>query len=97
VGVLSTPLAQVETSLCFENKKLKHPVEVLSLTCAYMKLWTRLYKTDFQEQLASGIQSILTGRVPTKCWQTRGLINRINTLRIEDTNMEGEDEESQDA
>jgi hypothetical protein len=38
---------------------MKHPVEFLCHAYAYMKFWSGLYKTDFQEQLAAGVDVIL--------------------------------------
>jgi hypothetical protein len=59
-----------------------------------MKLWAGLYKTGFREQLAARLHAILTAAYQVLANQ-RG--NPTSALRIEDTTMQGEDEDTPEA
>jgi len=39
---------------------VKNPIEILIQACAYMKYWTGLYKTEFQEKLLEGVQMLIS-------------------------------------
>jgi len=45
---------------CFDKKMVKNPIEILIQACAYMKYWTGLYKTEFQEKLLEGVQMLIS-------------------------------------
>lgn len=45
---------------CFEHKLIKHPVEILFHACSLMKFWAGLFKIEVQEQIAEGVQLLLT-------------------------------------
>jgi hypothetical protein len=81
---------KTRNSACFENKRIKHPADILCQACAYINFWTGLYKPEFQEQLAAGINVILTAAYKVLASQRR---TKSRLLQIEEAGVEDKDED----
>ncbi|PAN21233.1 hypothetical protein PAHAL_3G451600 [Panicum hallii] len=44
---------------CFENKKLKHPAEIIIHACALMSYWAGLYGAEMQSKIMEGVKVLL--------------------------------------
>jgi hypothetical protein len=44
----------------FDKKWIKHPAEVVVYACTFMSYWTGHYNATIQEQIAGGVEKMLT-------------------------------------
>lgn len=44
---------------CFENKKLKHPAEIVIHICALLSYWAGLYGSEIQDKIVEGAKILL--------------------------------------
>jgi hypothetical protein len=81
---------KIRNKACFEKIMIKNPIDILCLACANMKYLVRLFKTEFQEQLAAGMSAILSA-----AYRAMAIQNKTTsiTLQIEDVSRD-EDEEA---
>jgi hypothetical protein len=43
--------------VCFENKQIKNPLEIICYSCALMKYWTGLFAEMDKEDLIEGVNT----------------------------------------
>jgi len=51
---------RTRNAVCFDNKKIKSPTEIVCMICSFLTYWAGLLKEDLKNQVSLGAEAIKT-------------------------------------
>jgi len=60
LGAVCWAIWKKRNEVCFENKSLKHPTDIILYACALMTYWAGLYGSDMQGKILDGVKILIS-------------------------------------
>jgi hypothetical protein len=86
---------KARNKVCFDNKPIKDPVEIMFSACSCMCYWAGLYSEDMQSMISAGVETMMRAAIRIMRRQVRPSPLRITSeeSRIDEKEDEEQTEE----
>ena len=66
---VATQIWRTRNAVCFENKRVKFPIEIICMICSFLTYWAGLLKEDLKPQVLQGAEAVKSAALLSQAGQ----------------------------